>query len=155
MLFGVDILANTVAVKMGLNLIFESWWESIKETKDVNVAKGTEPKDRFQNIGDKLVQGVAVNKNEEAGDDTPTTTVLARVIANVGFEKISKVNNPIEFRRGVMTAVDAAVAEPKRLLKPIPTPKEAVHVATISTNGGIGIVEFISSEMKREGLMAP
>ena len=35
----------------------------------VTVAKGIELKDKFQNIGAKLVQDVANNTNEEAGMD--------------------------------------------------------------------------------------
>lgn len=81
----------------------EQSWGSPKITKDgVTVAKGIELKDRFQNIGAKLVQDVANNTNEEAGDGTTTATVLARAIAKEGFEKISKGANPIEIRRGTV-----------------------------------------------------
>jgi len=52
------------------------------------------------NIGAKLVQDVANNTNEEAGDGTTTATVLARAIAKEGFDKISKGANPIEIRKG-------------------------------------------------------
>ncbi|TGZ61250.1 hypothetical protein CRM22_008095 [Opisthorchis felineus] len=155
MLVGVDILADAVAVTMGpkgRNVILESSWKSPKITKDgVTVAKGIELKDKFQNIGAKLVQDVANNTNEEAGDGTTTATVLARAIAKEGFEKISKGTNPIEFRRGVMAAVDAAVAELKRLSKPISTPEEVAQVATISANGDSSIGELISTAMKRVG----
>lgn len=72
MLQGVDILADAVAVTMGpkgRNVILEQSWGSPKITKDgVTVAKGIELKDKFQNIGAKLVQDVANNTNEEAGD---------------------------------------------------------------------------------------
>lgn len=85
----------------GRNVILEQSWGSPKITKDgVTVAKGIELKDKYQNIGAKLVQDVANNTNEEAGDGTTTATVLARAIAKEGFEKISKGANPIEIRRG-------------------------------------------------------
>lgn len=104
MLQGVDVLADAVAVTMGpkgRNVILEQSWGSPKITKDgVTVAKGIELKDKFQNIGAKLVQDVANNTNEEAGDGTTTATVLARAIAKDGFEKISKGANPVEIRRG-------------------------------------------------------
>lgn len=107
MLQGVDILADAVAVTMGpkgRNVILEQSWGSPKITKDgVTVAKGVELKDKFQNIGAKLVQDVANNTNEEAGDGTTTATVLARAIAKEGFEKISKGANPVEIRRGKWT----------------------------------------------------
>ena len=104
MLQGVDILADAVAVTMGpkgRNVILEQSWGSPKITKDgVTVAKGVELKDKFQNLGAKLVQDVANNTNEEAGDGTTTATVLARSIAQEGFEKISRGANPVEIRKG-------------------------------------------------------
>lgn len=80
-------------------MIIEQSWGSPKITKDgVTVAKAVELKDKFQNIGAKLVQDVANNTNEEAGDGTTTATVLARTIAKEGFDRISKGANPIEIR---------------------------------------------------------
>lgn len=85
----------------------EQSWGSPKITKDgVTVAKGVELKDKFQNIGAKLVQDVANNTNEEAGDGTTTATVLARAIAKEGFDKISKGANPIEIRKGQLSFSD-------------------------------------------------
>lgn len=82
-------------------MIIEQSWGSPKITKDgVTVAKGVELKDKFQNIGARLVQDVANNTNEEAGDGTTTATVLARSIAKEGFENLGKGANPVEIRKG-------------------------------------------------------
>ncbi|KAJ8778807.1 hypothetical protein J1605_013041 [Eschrichtius robustus] len=128
MLQGVDLLADAVAVTMGpkgRTVIIEQSWGSPKVTKDgVTVAKSIDLKDKYKNIGAKLVQDVANNTNEEAGDGTTTATVLARSIAKEGFEKISKGANPVEIRRGVMLAVDAVIAELKKQSKPVTTPEE-------------------------------
>ena len=155
MLQGVDVLADAVAVTMGpkgRNVILEQSWGSPKITKDgVTVAKGVELKDKFQNIGAKLVQNVANNTNEEAGDGTTTATVLARAIAKEGFEKISKGANPIEIRRGVMLAVDAVKDKLKVMSKPVTTPEEIAQVATISANGDTAIGKLIADAMKKVG----
>ena len=85
----------------GRNVILEQSWGSPKITKDgVTVANGIDLKDKYHNIGAKLVQDVASNTNEEAGDGTTTATILARCIAKEGFDKISKGANPIEIRKG-------------------------------------------------------
>ena len=85
----------------GRNVILEQSWGSPKITKDgVTVAKAIDLKDKLQNVGAKLVQDVANNTNEEAGDGTTAATILARAIAKEGFEKISKGANPVEVRRG-------------------------------------------------------
>lgn len=72
----------------------------------MTVAKAIELKDKYQNIGAKLVQDVANNTNEEAGDGTTAATILARAFAKEGFEKISKGANPIEIRRGLAIALN-------------------------------------------------
>lgn len=72
-----------------------------KITKDgVTVAKAIELKDKYMNMGAKLVQDVANNANEKAGDGTTTATVLARSIAKSGFEAVDKGANPNEIRKG-------------------------------------------------------
>ena len=156
MLQGVDILADAVAVTLGpkgRNVIIEQSWGSPKITKDgVTVAKSVELKCKFQNLGAKLVQDVANNTNEKAGDGTTTATVLARAIAKEGFQKISQGANPIEVRRGIMTAVESVVAELKRMSKPVTTPEEISQVATISANGDKSIGDIISNAMKKVGL---
>ena len=92
-------------------MIIESSWGSPKITKDgVTVAKAIELKDKFQNIGAKLVMDVANNTNEQAGDGTTTATVLARAIAKSGFDSVVHGANPVEIRRGVMMAVEAVNA---------------------------------------------
>uniref|UniRef100_A0A8C1JPN6 Heat shock 60 protein 1 n=1 Tax=Cyprinus carpio TaxID=7962 RepID=A0A8C1JPN6_CYPCA len=103
MLQGVDLLVDAVAVTMGpkgRTVIIEQSWGSPKVTKDgVTVAKSIDLKDKCKNIGARLVQDVANNTNEEAGDGTTTATVLARAIAKEGFDTISKGANPVEILR--------------------------------------------------------
>lgn len=155
MLQGVDVLADAVAVTMGpkgRNVIIEQSWGSPKITKDgVTVAKSIELKDKFMNIGAKLVQDVAHNTNEEAGDGTTTATVLARAIAKEGFEKISKGANPVEIRRGVMLAVETVKDKLKAMSRPVNTPEEIAQVATISANGDKQIGNLISEAMNKVG----
>lgn len=155
MLQGVDILADAVAVTMGpkgRNVILEQHLGPPKITKDgVTVAKGIELKDKFQNIGAKLVQNVANKTNEEAGDGTTTATVLARAIAKEGFENISKGANPIEIRKGVMLAVDTVKQALKDMSKPVSTSEEIEQVATISANGDNAIGKLIAAAMNRVG----
>lgn len=99
---------NLFSAFKGRNVIIESSWGSPKITKDgVTVAKSVELQDKFQNIGAKLVQDVANNTNEKAGDGTTTATVLARAIAKAGFDRVTHGANPVEIRRGLMAAVQA------------------------------------------------
>ncbi|XP_050426990.1 heat shock protein 60A-like [Adelges cooleyi] len=155
MLEGVDVLADAVAVTMGpkgRNVILEQCWGTPKITKDgVTVAKSIELEDKFQNIGARLVQDVANNTNDQAGDGTTTATVLARAIAKEGFEKIIKGANPVEIRKGVMLAVEAAKQHLSKLSKEVQTSDEIAQVATIATNGDNSIGKLVSSAMEKVG----
>merc|ERR1719431_294468 len=117
----------------------------------VTVAKAVELKDKFQNIGAKLVQDVANKTNEEAGDGTTTATVLARAIAQRGFDSVTHGSNPVEIRRGLMTAVEAVCANLKTISRPVTTPEEIAQVATISANGDVTIGQLISEAMAKVG----
>lgn len=126
---GTTIFAS---LPQGRTVIIEQSWGSPKVTKDgVTVAKSIDLKDRYKNIGARLVQDVANNTNEEAGDGTTTATVLARAIAKDGFDTISKGANPVEIRRGVMTAVEEVINELKRQSKPVTTPEEIAQVRSV------------------------
>merc|ERR1719410_463471 len=136
----------------GRNVILEQSWGSPKITKDgVTVAKGVELKDKFQNIGAKLVQDVANNTNEKAGDGTTTATVLARAIAKSGFDRVTHGANPVEIRRGLMAAVETVDEHLTGMSKSVTTPEEILQVATISANGDTSVGELISGAMKRVG----
>ncbi|XP_037960250.1 heat shock protein 60A-like [Teleopsis dalmanni] len=155
MMQGVGVLADAVEVTLGpkgRSVIIEEPWGPPKITKDgVTVAKSIALQDKFQNIGVMLVQDVATNTNEKAGDGTTTATVLARAIANEGFEKISKGANPIEIRRGVLLAINSAVDSLKAMSRPIKTNVEIEQVATISANGDHSIGVLISKAMQKVG----
>ncbi|CAF4869022.1 unnamed protein product [Pieris macdunnoughi] len=155
MLQGVDILADAVAITMGpkgRNVILEQTFGPPKITKDgVTVAKGIELKNKFQNIGAKLVQNVAKQTNDEAGDGTTTATVLARAIAKEGFENISRGANPIEIRKGIIIAVEAVTDHLKNISKPIISRKEIEQVATLSANGDKAIGKLIADAMEKVG----
>jgi len=114
MLEGVNKLADAVAVTLGpkgRNVIIEQAYGGPKITKDgVTVAKAVELKDKFQNLGARLVMDVASKTNDEAGDGTTTATVLARAIFAEALKNVSAGINPTDLRRGITAAVEAVVA---------------------------------------------
>nr|AAK77276.1 GH05807p [Drosophila melanogaster] len=155
MIRGVDILADAVAVTMGpkgRSVIVERPWTSPKITKDgFTVARSIALKDQHMNLGAKLVQDVADNTNESAGDGTTTATVLARAIAKEGFNQITMGANPVEIRRGVMLAVDVVKDKLKEMSKAVETREEIQQVATLSANGDTEIGRLIGEATDKVG----
>merc|ERR1711976_72937 len=152
MLTGVNTLADAVAKTMGpkgRNVLISQKWGGPKITKDgVTVAKAVELEDKLNNIGAKLVQDVASNTNDEAGDGTTTATVLAREIATLGFKSN---HNAIELQRGISKAVTKVITELESMSKPVLTMDEIKQVATISANGDTEIGDMIAAAMEKVG----
>lgn len=155
MIRGVDVLTDAVAVTMGpkgRSVILERPWTSPKITKDgVSVARSIALKDQHMQLGARLVQDVADNTNQTAGDGTTTATVLARSIAKEGLSHITSGANPLEIRRGVMMAVENVKASLKRMSRAVETRQEIEQVATISANGDAEIGRLIGEATQRVG----
>ncbi|KAI0759524.1 chaperonin GroL [Trametes elegans] len=152
---GVDVLANAVSVTLGpkgRNVIIEQPFGGPKITKDgVTVAKSITLKDKFENLGARLVQDVAQKTNEIAGDGTTTATVLARAIYSEGVKNVAAGCNPMDLRRGSQAAVDRVVDFLSKQAKTITTTAEIAQVATISANGDAHVGNLIAQAMEKVG----
>src|SRR5467141_751618 len=152
---GVNQLADAVKVTLGprgRNVIIEKSFGSPTITKDgVTVAKEIELENKFENMGAQMVKEVASRTSDVAGDGTTTATVLAQAIFREGAKLVAAGNNPMEIKRGIDKAVEAVVAELKKLSKATKDPKEIAQVGTISANGDATIGKIISEAMEKVG----
>ncbi|BGP24919.1 chaperonin [Rhodotorula toruloides] len=155
LLAGVDILAKAVSVTLGpkgRNVIIEQPFGGPKITKDgVTVAKSISLKDKFENLGARLIQDVASKANEEAGDGTTTATVLARAIYSEGVKNVAAGCNPMDLRRGTQAAVEAVLKFLEANKRAITTSSEIAQVATISANGDEHVGNLIAQAMEKVG----
>ncbi|GAA5850319.1 hypothetical protein JCM8547_001829 [Rhodosporidiobolus lusitaniae] len=155
LLAGVDILAKAVSVTLGpkgRNVIIEQPFGGPKITKDgVTVAKSITLKDKFENLGARLIQDVASKANEEAGDGTTTATVLARAIYSEGVKNVAAGCNPMDLRRGAQAAVEAVIQFLEANKRAITTSEEIAQVATISANGDAHVGNLIAQAMEKVG----
>src|SRR5467141_3569593 len=152
---GVNQLADAVKVTLGprgRNVVIEKSWGAPTITKDgVTVAKEIELENKFENMGAQMVKEVASKTSDVAGDGTTTATVLAQAIFREGAKLVAAGNNPMEIKRGIDKAVEAVVAELKKLSKATKDPKEIAQVGTISANGDVTIGKIISEAMEKVG----
>ena len=155
MLRGVDILANAVKVTLGpkgRNVVLDKSFGAPRITKDgVTVAKEIELADKFENMGAQMVREVASKTNDIAGDGTTTATVLAQAIVREGVKSVAAGMNPMDLKRGIDLAVEAAVEDIKARAKKITGTDEVAQVGTISANGDKSIGKMIAEAMKRVG----
>ena len=155
MVRGVNVLADAVKVTLGpkgRNVVLERSFGAPLITKDgVTVAKEIELKDKFENMGAQMVKEVASKTADVAGDGTTTATVLAQAIVKEGMKYVVAGMNPMDLKRGIDKAVEAIVAELKKIAKPCATSKEIAQVASISANSDASIGEIIATAMEKVG----
>jgi len=140
MLTGITKLANAVTTTLGpkgRNVALDRSWGAPNVLHDgVSVAKEITLEDKFENMGAQLVKEAASKTNDVAGDGTTTATLLASQIATKGMKYVTAGANPMIMKRGIDRAVEAVVAEIRRLAKPV---KESdwEKVATISAQNEV------------------
>ena len=153
-LAGVNALADAVKITMGpkgRNVVLDKKFGAPTITKDgVTVAKEIELKHPLENMGAQMVREVASKTSDVAGDGTTTATVLAQAIFREGIKNVAAGANPMALKRGADLAIEAAVAEIKRLSKPV-TGDMIAQVGTISANNDKTIGGIIAEAVKKVG----
>ena len=88
--------------------------------------------DPFENMGAQLVKEVSIKTNDVAGDGTTTATLLAQALIREGMKNVTAGANPMILRKGIQTAVDAAVESLTANSKKVSGSEDICRVATIS-----------------------
>jgi chaperonin GroEL len=154
---GVKQLARAVKVTLGPRgravLIEKKWGAPVVSVDGVTVAKEIELRDPFENIGAQMVKEVASKTNDVAGDGTTTATVLAEAIYEEGLKNVTAGAGPIALKRGIEMAVEAVVAELKRLSKPVRLDdiSEVRNVGTIAAGGDEEVGKMLAEAMRKVG----
>jgi len=154
MVKGVDKLANTVKITLGpkgRNVMLEKSYGSPLITNDgVTIAKEIELKDRYENMGAKLVQEVASKTNDTAVDGTTTATLLAQSMIQEGLHAIDRGANPVFLKRGIETASAAVSDYITSVSKPIETSADVASVASVSS-GSEEVGDIIAKAVDKVG----
>ena len=149
---GVNQLANTVRVTLGpkgRNVVLDKSYGAPLITNDgVTIAKEIELEDGFENMGAQLIREVASKTNDVAGNGTTTATVLAQAMVNEGSKNLAAGANPIELRKGMKKATDAAVDQIAKLSRNVSGKEQIAKVAAISA-GDETVGELVADAMEK------
>ncbi len=133
---GLGKAARAVKVTLGprgRNVVIDRSYGGPRITNDgVSIAKEISLKDRFENMGAEIVKEVANKTNDGAGDGTTTSVVLLEAMIDEGLARVMKGANAMAIRTGMERARDAAVAELKKMAKPVSGKSDVRQVASIS-----------------------
>lgn len=154
LLTGIDLVAKAVVTTLGpkgRNIALDKKWGAPNIVHDgVSVAKEIDLPDPFENMGAQLVKEAASKTNDNAGDGTTTSTLLAQVMTSKGMTLIDKGSNPMILKKGIEKAVEAVIEELKKQAKPIKNSDEITQVATISA-GDTEIGQKIAEALEKVG----
>ncbi|MBL6985075.1 MAG: chaperonin GroEL [Candidatus Thioglobus sp.] len=155
MLDGVNLLANAVKVTLGpkgRNVVLDKPFGGPHITKDgVSVAQEISLENKFENMGAQMVKEVASKTNDIAGDGTTTATVLAQALVVEGVKSVAAGMNPMDLKRGIDKATNAAVEALRDLSQPCDDTKAIAQVGTISANSDSSVGDIIAEAMERVG----
>ncbi|MBR7136887.1 MAG: chaperonin GroEL, partial [Clostridia bacterium] len=149
---GVNKVADTVKITLGpkgRNVVLDKKFGAPIIINDgVSIAKEIELEDRFENMGAQLLKEVATKTNDVAGDGTTTATVLAQALVREGLKNLAAGANPMVMRKGISSAVAAAVANIKENAVPVSNNDDIAKVAAISS-GNEEIGKLIAEAMDK------
>lgn len=156
---GVTLMYQAVCTTLspkGRNVAIQRpWGYPIVVHDGVTVAKEVKSRDRFVQMGINLIKEAASKTNEEAGDGTTTSTLIAYEAIIRGIKLKNEGINPMVLREELNTALDQVKTKLKTLTLEAKTQSDLVQVATISSaNKEIGeLVGKIVFEMGADGLV--
>src|SRR5438552_13315212 len=123
LLQGVTKLSRAVKATLGprgRNAVLDKGWGAPTITKDgVTVAEEIELRDKYENIGAKLVKEAASKTSDVAGDGTTTATVLAEAIFKEGYKNLTAGADAMALARGIRKAGRPVVENLKKQSNPI------------------------------------
>jgi len=133
---GVDTLADVIRVTLGPRgrpVALDKKFGAPSVINDgVSIAKEIELPDPFENMGAQLVKEAATKTNDQCGDGTSTSVILAQSIVGEGFKNIAAGADSMALKRGIEKGVKAVVGGLKKLSIPVKTREQVAQVAALS-----------------------
>jgi chaperonin GroEL len=133
---GVDVLTSAIRVTLGPRgrpVALDKKWGAPSVLNDgVSIAKEIELPDPFENMGVQLVKQAATKTNDQCGDGTSTSTIIAQAIISEGFKNIAAGADAMALKHGIEKGVEAIVGELKKMSIPVAGREQVAQVASIS-----------------------
>jgi chaperonin GroEL len=156
---GVDTLADAISVTLGPRgrpVALDKKWGAPSVINDgVSIAKEIELPDPFENMGVQLVKEAASKTNDQCGDGTSTSVILAKSIITEGFKNIAAGADSQALKRGIESGVAALVDQLKEMSIPVKGKEQVAQVAAISAvDSEIGnLIAEVMEKVGKDGVI--
>lgn len=135
---GIDELGRVVGLTLGPSgrnvLLSRMFVLPVVCSDGVTIAKEVELPDPYENMGAQLVKEAASKTNDNVGDGTTTSVVLARSIISHGFMNVASGASGLLLKSGIDKAVAAVVEELKKMAIPVENREQIARVAALSAH---------------------
>ena len=134
---GIDLVADAVKLTLGprgRNVIIDTLpYNQLTNTNDgVTIAREIKPKDNLERTGAKLTIEAASKTDDNAGDGTTTTALLAQALATEGMKYLAAGTPAVEIRHRLETATKAVIDSVQSESVAADDLESLINVATIS-----------------------
>ena len=135
---GADTLADTLKTTLGphgRNVVVEKKFGAPQVYSDgVSIAKEIELQDPVENMGAQLIREASKKTNDDAGDGTTSSTVLAQAVISEGFKVVAAGTDPLALKRGLDKGVAVVRDSIKDQSIPVSSKDQIANVAVLSSH---------------------
>jgi len=154
--YGIEKMAKAVSSTMGpmgRNVIIDQEHDAPIMTKDgVSVARAMFDSDKFENVAMKILKEVAAKTEEEAGDGTTTSIVLADEIFKKGLSEVNNGADPVALNKDLHLIKEALIEGLNSIAIPADTNEMIENVASISANNNEEIGKLMADAYDKVGV---
>ncbi|XP_027365324.1 chaperonin 60 subunit beta 4, chloroplastic-like isoform X2 [Abrus precatorius] len=145
-----ELLGVTLGPK-GRNVVLHNKYGPPKIVNDgETVLKEIELEDPLENVGVKLVRQAGAKTNDQAGDGSTTSVVLAHGLITEGTKVIAAGMNPVQIARGIEKTSTALVSELSLMSREVGD-HELADVAAVSAGNDYVVGNMISEALHKVG----
>lgn len=160
LLAGASALADAIRPTLGPEarsvLLAERYGSPIVCDDGVTIARRMTLKDREEQLGVEMLRQSAIRTGRDVGDGTSTSTILAYEILREGLRNVVAGSSAVAVKRRLDIGVAAAVEALGELPRPVASPEDMAHVATVSAHNDLAIGETVAravGEVGAEGVV--
>ena len=135
---GINTMAAAVGVTLGpggRNVVLDKEFGPPHVCSDgVTIAKEIELKEPFPNMGAQLLKEAASKTNDDVGDGTTTSTVVAQAMIRDGFKNLAAGADPMAVKRGIEKAVVGIREEIRGMARAVNGRQQIGQIAVLSAH---------------------
>jgi len=152
---GINAVGNAVRVTLGpkgRNVVIDKEYGTPQIINDgISIAKEVELDDPIENMGAKLVINMADKANDEVGDGSTSTIILAQAMVNSGMSAIQEGCNAVAIKNGMLEAAHDICKDLSNMSVPVDTSERIAQVASLSAGNDDEVGKLIAEAMDKVG----